>query len=219
MRSMKDIFQDRNKELENEIEQYLVCLQKASMTFCEGIKDYIKNKDRFEERVRLVSESEHEADEHLKNIKFILYKYNLIPDLSADILELMDSMDDIGDITKQVLMDLDVERPIISDDIAKDYIEIAKVSLKAVEALIGGVRLFFTKVKSIDDYICKVYFYESEVDKLEEVVKRKLFQENKTLDLSQKNHVKYFIHKTAELSDIAERMAIKLSVFKFKRGI
>lgn len=217
---MKDIFMDRNKELENEIEQYLCCLHNGAMIFYEGIKDYIYNhEERFEERVRAVIEHEKEADEHLKNLKFTLYRYNLIPDLSADILELMDAMDDIGDVSKQVLSDLEVERPCIEGDIKEDFIEIGKISLKAVEALMGGVRLFFTQVKTIDDYISKVYFYESEVDKLEEILKTKIFKENKTLNLSEKMHLKYFVHKTAALSDIAEQMAIKLSVFKFKRGI
>ncbi|PKM65757.1 MAG: hypothetical protein CVU95_14325 [Firmicutes bacterium HGW-Firmicutes-2] len=219
-RSMKDIFLDRNKELENEIEEYLCCLHNGAMIFYEGIKDYIhKNDKRFKERVRAVIEHEKEADGHLKNLKFTLYRYNLIPDLSADILELMDAMDDISDVSKQVLLDLDIERPYMEDEFSEDFIEIAKISLKAVEALMGGVRLFFTHVKTIDDYISKVYFYESEVDKLEEVLKTKIFQNSETLDLSQKMHLSYFVKKTAALSDIAEQMAIKLSVFKFKRGI
>ncbi|PKM51357.1 MAG: hypothetical protein CVV02_07060 [Firmicutes bacterium HGW-Firmicutes-7] len=217
---MKDIFQDRNKELENEIEQYLCCLHNGAMTFYEGIKDYIHNNDqRFKERVKVVIDHERDADEHLKNLKFILYRYNLIPDLSADILELMDAMDDIGDVSKQVLLDLEVEKPKIEGEIKEDFIEIAKISLKAVETLMGGVRVFFTQVKTIEDYISKVYFYESEVDKLEHELKIKIFGNSECLNLSEKMHLRYFAQKTARLSDIAEEMAIKLSVFKFKRGI
>ncbi len=51
----------------------------------------------------MIKEQEKEADEHLVNIKYVLFKYNLVPDLSADILELMDSMDDINDISKEIL--------------------------------------------------------------------------------------------------------------------
>lgn len=215
-----NIFQDRNKELELEIDLYLNSLQKGAMTFYEGTNDYLANNcQQFEERVKSVVEQESEADEHLKNLKFILYRYNLIPDLSADILELMDSMDDIGDISKEMLLDLQVEQPKIGEDFKEDFSMIAKTSLKAVETLIRGVRVYFTQYKTIEDYISKVYFYESEVDKLEYNLKIKIFADKDLFNLSEKMHQRYFAQKTARLSDIAEETAIKLSVFRFKRGI
>lgn len=215
-----NIFQDRNKELELEIDLYLNCLHKGAMTFYEGMKDYMSdNTQGFDERIKVVIEQEYEADEHLKSLKFILYRYNLIPDLSADILELMDSMDDIGDLAKQVLLDLQIEQPKIDDEFKADFILIARTSLKAVEALIRGVRVYFSEYKTIEDYISKVYFYESEVDKLEFNLKSKIFANKDQLRLSEKIHQRYFVTKTASMSDVAEQMAIKLSVFKFKRGI
>lgn len=214
------IFQDRNKELEQEIDLYLNCLQQGAMSFYEGVKDYMAgNTKQFNERIKCVVEQESEADEHLKNLKFTLYRYNLIPDLSADILELMDSMDDINDIAKETLLDLKVERPVFDEDIKEDFNLIAKKSLKAVEALIRGVRVYFTQFKTIEDYISKVYFYESEVDKLEQNLKVKIFSDDSQRTLYEKMHQRYFAQKTARLSDVAEAMAIKLSVFRFKRGI
>ncbi len=214
------IFQDRSRELEIEIDQYLTCLYNASMTFNEGVKDYMNGNDQhFEERVKVVMNHEKEADDRLKNLKFILYRYNLIPDLSTDILELMDSMDDIGDVSKQVLLDLQVEQPKVDEEFIQDFLLIAKTSLRAVETLIGGVRVFFTQVKTIEDYISKIYFYESEVDQLEHELKIKIFGKKEDLNLSEKMHLGSFAEKISELSDIAEKIAIKLSVFKFKRGI
>lgn len=214
------IFQDRSRELEIEIDQYLTCLYNASMTFNEGVKDYMNgNYKHFEERVKVVMNHEKEADDRLKNLKFILYRYNLIPDLSTDILELMDSMDDIGDVSKQVLLDLQVEQPKVDEEFIQDFLLIAKTSVRAVETLIGGVRVFFTQVKTIEDYISKIYFYESEVDQLEHELKIKIFGKKEDLNLSEKMHLGSFAEKISQLSDIAEKIAIKLSVFKFKRGI
>lgn len=215
-----NIFQDRNKDLELEIDMYLNCLHKGAMTFYEGIKDYMKdNTGQFEERIKVVVEQESEADEHLKSLKFILYRYNLIPDLSADILELMDSMDDIGDLSKQILLDLQIEQPKINNEFKEDFILIARTSLKAVESLLRGVRVYFSEYKTIEDYISKVYFYESEVDKMEFNLKSKIFADKDQLKLSEKMHQRYFVTKAASMSDVAEQMAIKLSVFRFKRGI
>lgn len=215
-----NIIKDRNKELEIEIEQYLNCLQKGVLTFYLGVKDYMANNtEQFESRIIEVSEHENDADDHLKNLKFILFRYNLVPDISADIMELMDAMDDLSDISKEVLLGLQVEKPVIDNELKEDFIMIAKNSKKAAETLIKAVRIYFTHFNSIEDYISKVYYYESEVDKLFHKLRVKLFAndiDRSTYDLF---HQRYFAQEMALLSDIAEEMASKLSVFRFKRGI
>ena len=51
------IFQDRNKELEIEMDLYLNCLQKGVMTFNEGIKDFMDdNEGQFDERIKSIIE-------------------------------------------------------------------------------------------------------------------------------------------------------------------
>lgn len=213
------IFKNRNQELENEIELYLDSLHNASLLFYEGIKDYLDNDEGFSNRVKDCAEFEREADEHLKNIKFVLYKYNLIPDLSADILELMDACDDIGDISKEVLLDLQAECPKIEEDMKPLFREIAKLSQKSAESVIGGVRFYLTQMRTIDENLNKVYFYESEVDKLQHDLKKVIYQDDCELEYAHKIHLSYYVKKCARLSDICEGIALVLSVFQFKRGI
>jgi len=216
---MQKLFHDYNKDLEHEIELYISSLHKAALTFYEGMKDYLfENEERFHERVHHTNEMEREADQHLKNLKFLLYKYNLIPDLSADILELMDALDDVADVSKAVMLDLELEKPEILEAYRQDFKEIAKRSLRCTEALLTGVRVFFTQIKAIEEHVEKVYFYEKEVDRMEYQLKKKIF-ENASLDLAQKMHLKEFVKRTAALSNISEDVALKLAVFKFKRGI
>ena len=50
-------------------------------------------------------------------------------------------------------------------------------------------------------------------------LKSKIFADKDQLKLSEKMHQRYFVTKAASMSDVAEQMAIKLSVFRFKRGI
>ena len=214
------IFKDRNKELEMEIDLYLNSLQKGSNTFLEGVKSYLRDEiEQFNERVKLITEQEKEADEHLVNIKYVLFRYNLIPDLSADILELMDSMDDINDISKEVLLNLQVIKPNVDPLIIDDFGHIAKKSNKAVETLIKGVRLYLTEFRTVEDYITKTNLYESEVDTLLHNVKVKIFGDQIKCTLSEKLLLDKFADELAALSDIAEKIASKLSVFRFKRSI
>lgn len=213
------IFRNRNQELENEIELYLDSLHNTCLYYNEGIKNYLDNDEQFLNRVNDCSEQERQADEHLRNIKYILYRYNLLPNLSADILELMDACDDIGDISKAVLLDLDAESPEIDGDMKQIYREIAKLCTKSAETVISGIRFYLTQMNSIDERINKVYFYESEVDKLQHELKKLIYREDNNLEYAHKIHLTYFVKKCGELSDICEGIAIKLSVFQFKRGI
>ena len=217
---MKKIFSDRDKELEEEIEIYLCSLSNAAMFFYEGIKDYVENNnERFSERLKEVTDAEKEADAHLKKLKFSLYKYNLIPDFSGDVLQLMDSMDNIADKSKHVLLQLSIESPMIYDFAKKGFTDMAKTSLKCAEALVCAVRLFFTQIKMVDDYINKICFYEKEADYLEEKLKRAIYNSEEILHLSERMHLRYFVNEIAELSDIAEGIAHMLAVFKIKRSI
>jgi len=214
------IFKDRNKQLELEIELYLNSLQKGANTFLEGVKAYLRDEtEHFVEHTKMIKEQEKEADEHLVNIKYFLFRYNLIPNLSADILELMDSMDDINDISKRILLDLQVIRPRIDSSLVDDFGHIAKKSKKAAETLIKAVRIYFTEFKTIEDYITKVNLFESEADLLLHELKVKIFDDKLNCSLSEKMLLSSFAAEFAKLSDLAETIASKLSVFRFKRSI
>jgi len=214
------IFQNRNKELEMEMDIYLNYLQKGANTFLEGVKSYLRGEtQQFIERIKSVIEQESDADEHLRNLKYVLFKYNLIPDLSADILELIDSMDDICDISKEVLLNLQVIQPKIDSSLVDDFGHIAKKSKQAAETLINGVRIYFTKFMTIEDYVTKVKLYEHEVDMLQHALKVKIFSEENKDTLAEKMLLQNFADEIAKLSDQAELVANKLFVFKFKRSM
>lgn len=214
------IFKDRNKELEMELDLFLNCLQKGANTFLEGVKSYLRNEEQqFDDRIKLIIEQEKEADEHLVNIKYVLFRYNLIPDLSADILDLVDSMDDINDIAKESLLNLQVVKPKIGENMVDDYGHIAKKSKIAAETLIKGVRIYFTEFKTVEDYITKVNLFESEVDTLLHALKIKIYDENNSISLCEKLVLQNFADEMAKLSDLSEEIASKLAVFRFKRSI
>jgi len=214
------LFKDRNKELELEMDLYLNSLQTGSNTFLEGVKAYLRNEtEKFNERIKTVTEQEKVADEHLVNIKYVLFKYNLVPDLSADILELMETMDDINDVAKETLSELQVIKPEIPSSLVDDFGHIAKKSNKAVESLIMGVRIYLTEFSTVEDYITKTNLFESEVDTLLHDLKMKIFDEQLDRTFGEKLVLNKFADQIAELSDIAEKVARKLSVFRFKRSI
>lgn len=217
---VRNMFQNKTKSTEEEIEQYMDMISKAVLIFKEGVKEFFRDKEeRLENRCEEISTVERDADERLNVIKYNLYTYMLIPDSRKDVLELLNDMDDIVDTTKQVLLQLSIEDPYIPDFLRDNFLELAEASYNAVDELIRGVRAFFNEIKMVNDYVNKVSFYEKEADKLEEKIKRKTFGTDEIADLSRKMHIRYFAGKIALLSDKAEAIGQNLLIYSAKRAI
>ena len=70
----------------------------------------------------------------------------------------------------------------------------------------------------VNDYSHKVYFYEKEVDMVSDRIKRQVFRRD-DLDLCHKMHLRYFALHIENLSDEAEKVADRLSIYTIKRSI
>lgn len=216
---MKNPLLNKSKVLVDEIEQYLACISHSAMLFFEAIKDFFTGEEElFEKRLEEISRIEKEADNYLKSIRQKLYSYRLIPDSRADVLELLDAMDDFVDIAKQTLVQLCIEKPKGLNSSKEDFLVMTRSSQYAVEELVRGVRVFFFNPRMLDEYVKKVYMHEKEVDELEESIKRSVFTLTE-MDLAHKVQVRYFVEKIALLSDKAEEIAKNLLIYKIKRTI
>lgn len=217
---MKKIFPNRNRELEDEVNAYLTAVVKSGLIYRRGVRDYLNGDETaFEGRLLEMNAIEQEADDRLRQVKYKLYAYNLIPDASGDILELADSLDDLVDTAKHTLEHLSIERPVFPDFVMQPFLELTELSSQAADELLNGVRSFFGNTGLVEDFVTKVNFYENETDKKEEVIARMVFQSEAITRLSHKVHLRYFIQQVAAISDIAEDVALKLSVFQLKRKL
>lgn len=217
---MKKLFSDKSQELDNEIAAYLKAVTRGGLIYKEGIKDYLHGREKdFELRRAAMFEVEQLADNHLREIKRKLYAYNLIPDASGDILELTDSLDELVDIANHTLQQLSIERPFIPEEIRDPFQELMLVSCEAAEELIKGVWSFFQNTGMVEDYVARASFYESETDKKEDAIARLVFQSTSLEKLSQKMHLRFFIQQVTLISDVAEGIGLKLSVFQLKRQL
>jgi len=217
---MNSIFSSKTKRLEAEIEGFLDRVSTSSLVFLEGVRSYIKgNMERFEQYNTEMHELESEADMMRRDIKHQLYTYMLIPESRGDVLGLLETLDDVIDICEKVLEQFSVEMPEIPQQLRSGYVELAELSSKAMEELVKGTRAFFKEIKMVNDYINKVHFYEHEVDKVEENLKRIAFRTEEITDFSKRVHMRYFIEKIAAVSDTAETVAERLAVYAIKRRL
>ncbi len=214
---MAKIFMNRNKQLEEYINEYLDLVSRTGLIFYEAIKSYIdEDEERFDEKFITITKMESEADEKRRSIKHKLYTYMLIPESRGDVLGLLENMDGIVDCCEKTVERFSIECPEIPEFVQHQFIDLAKFSRKTVEEVVKASRSFFKEIDLVEDFINKVHFYEHEADDVEEKLKRTVFQ-SKIKKFSRKVHLRYFAEKISMISDEAEEVAERLSVYAIKR--
>lgn len=218
---MAHILFGRSQELETEIAEYLDLVSQGALTFKRDLKRYVRKEfEIFEEALIDIKEIENNADDHQKNIKYKLYKYMLIPDSRADVLNIVEEIDTITDLAKEVIYEISIEKPKIPVNLESDFLELVENSAKAVDMLVKAVRAFFQEISQVNNYVNKVHFFEHQVDKNEERIKRKIFSEEcQEIEIAYKMQLRYFIEEIAALSDQAEMVSEDISVAAIKRKI
>ena len=208
-----------SKSLQASVDEYLNSVSQGVLVFNMGVKNYVdKDKTSFESHLETIDQLERKADNLRRNIENNLYSQSLIPDHRGDVLGLLESIDNIIDMAKKTLIQFAVEMPFIPEDISDEFKKLADLILEASEHVVKASRAFFQDVRMVNDHNHKVYFYEKEADKLSDRIKRKIFRSTE-LDLSQKMHLRYFALHIERISDEAERVADRLSIYAIKRSI
>ncbi len=211
---------NRSKQLMSEIDGFWDTMSKAALVFRAGVNDYFnKRPERLKTRLEEIDNLEGEADALRRNIKQQLYSQMLIPESRGDVLALLETSDNTIDRTKKILNSLDIEKPDIPAFLVADFIELAEASANAMDEMVKAARAFFSDLKIIHDFINKVYFYEHEADKLEAHIKRKAFESSEIKELSRKVQIRYFAEKISSLSDDAEAVCERLTIYAIKRSI
>lgn len=214
---MKIFLLKQSKVLERQIDDFLDTLSRGSIVFRNGIGEYLEGEmEPFEGSIETIGKLENRADDLRRSVETQLYTHSLIPENRGDVLALLENMDEIINAEKKTLNQFSVEMPDIPGEYDKEYLALADVCVNAVEALIASARAFFMDFNVVKNHLHKVYFYEKEADRISDRLKRRVFRSD--LDLSRKNHLRYFALHIETVSDLAENVADRLSISTIKRG-
>lgn len=216
---MNSIFK-KSIELSMKIEKFMDVISNSLLLFEKVINAYlIDDQETFEEILTRICALESEADELETEIKVTLYKYMLLPDARADVLSLVKSLDDIIDATEEITKDFNIQKPKFPKELHHDILKITRDTIASAESLILATRSFFTEVHLVSSQISKIKFYEHEVDILEDKLGDLIFNSGIITELAEKMQLNEFVGKIASISDDAEIIADKLTIFTIKREI
>jgi uncharacterized protein len=214
---MPSIFEG-TRELTAKIDSFLDAISEGAIVFQEGIANYMSGEvEKFEQSFATMQALENRADELRRTVENQLYRYSLIPESRGDVLDLLETMDDVINTAKNTMSLFMVERPEMIPELEQDWISLSQGAARTAEAVVLAARAFFRDPRSVTDHLHKVYFYEKESDTVAMDLKRKVFETD--LELARKIHLRYFALNIDRVSDAAEDVADRLSIYAIKRTI
>lgn len=205
------------KTLINGIDLFLDTIMQGVPEFTDGLGNYLNHDENtFQLNLSKLKELEGRADDLRRDIEDKLYRHSLIPQHRGDVLALMENLDDIIDLLKEVMFLFDVERPDIPVIFHSGFINLAEKTSGSVKDIVSSTKIFFRDPLNVKAGLVKVYTFEKEADKLALNLKRSIYS-NTGLDLSQKNHLRYFAFNIDSIADKAESVADMLSIYAIKQ--
>jgi len=211
------VFTRTTKNLIIKIEEFFDNIDLGLLVFREAIKAYLdKDMEAFERHLLKVDSLESHADKLQRTIENEMITHSILPQHRAEVSTLIDELDEIIDALKSSLNEFNIERPDIPSSLNKNFISLTETSVSAAEELIPAARAFFKAPYTVREKLLKVYYFESETDKISYSTKKIIFQEMKELDLAHKAHLRYIIHHLENISDLAQKAADLLSGMAIK---
>jgi predicted phosphate transport protein (TIGR00153 family) len=204
-------------EIAAQIDDYLDFISQSMVVFSQGLDSYLTAKEtEFKEQLAQIAKLESSADARRRNVENHLYQHSLIPEHRGDVLGVLETADHVIDTAKKTLFQFDVERPEIPPELHEDFRLLTSSSVNCAEMLVQATRAFFKDIKAVKNYLHKVYYFEKEADRISDNIKRKIFRRD--MELSRKIHLRYFTLHIEQISDRAEEVADRLSIYTIKRS-
>jgi uncharacterized protein len=211
------VFTRTTKNLIIKIDEFFDDIDLGLLVFREGIKAYLdKDMETFRRHLQKVESLENNADRLQREIENEMITHSILPQHRSEVSTLIDELDEIIDAIKSSMNEINIEMPEIPSSLNKNFISIAETSINAAEELIPAARAYFKAPYTVREKLLKVYYFESETDKLSFSTKRIIFQEMPNLDLAHKAHLRYIIHHIENISDLAQTAADLLSGMAIK---
>jgi len=211
------VFTGTTKKLILKIDEFFDNIELGLLVFREGIKSYLdKDMESFARHLQKVETLENNADNLQRTIENEMITHSILPQHREEVIKLIEELDEIIDSAKSSLNEIYIEMPDIPPILNKDFISLTETSVNAAEELIPAVRAYFKAPYTVREKLLKVYYFESETDKISMNTKRRIFQEMKEIDLAHKAHLRYIVHHIENISDEAQKAADLLSAMAIK---
>ena len=207
------------KALESKIDMFHDKVIDSAMTFKKSVREYLNagRSDEFKKVNKQLRQIEHDADQLRRDIENRLYSQNLIPDLRANVLEMVENLDLVINRFDEVSYQFYIEQPEIPEIYFSRITDLVEQVTDCAENMSIASRSFFRDLSLVRDYSQKVYFLEHETDLTSGRLKKSIFDSD--IPLANKLQLSTIIDEIENIADLAEDSIDRLLIFTIKRDI
>lgn len=203
----------------SDLDSFLDYLDECVLIYKSGIKNYLEgNKKDFDDNLENITKLRDTSTDLRRTIENELYTYSLVTDQRVEIMQLLERLDMIINLLHKNLWQYEIEIPFFPSELNVDFLKLVEITGLAVEGTIQATRDYFKAPRFVNEKTHRIYFFEKEVSKLAQSIKRRVFHEMDNFKLSQKFHLRYFALHVEELAEVSVRVADHLSIMVIKHN-
>ncbi len=217
------VFFTKHLEIHDQILEHLDKCILCHERFTEYVEDILR--DGSEQKafvyVKKISEIETEADTIRRRIVKELLKGNLLPQTRLDVLYLIEKIDEIANESEEIIREVYLQALEIEEVYLERIIDINKETKVQLKTLRLTVDKIFSDIWSenvkLSELLIEVDANESRVDVIEQSVIKDIYRSG--LSLAEKNQLRYFAVKFANISNLAEDISDLLERIMISRKV
>ena len=207
------------KQSIKDLDTYLANLDECSLVFKNGVKHYLDgSSEEFQEKLKAITSLRDATTELRRNIENEFYSLPMLRENRVDIMQLLELLDKIADLLFKNLWQYEIEVPFFPAELTLNFLKLIEISSLTVEGCLEAAKNYFRDSRHVTDKVHRIYYFEKEVMKEAQSIKRQVFHEMENLKLSQKFHLRYFTLHVEELAEEAVRVADLLSIMVIKQN-
>lgn len=212
------MFWGKGREIGNRIDYFLQAVNDCAELFKDFFYRFLKgdNLEQLADLVTLVREAESRCDELRHDIETRLFEGALMPAARGDIFNVLETTDKVPNKMESVCDMVYLQGMKAPEFIREDMKLLVDRTMDCTRALTEALKSMFRDAHHAKELTTAVSERESEVDKVERDMVKKLFQ-REDLQLAEKMHLRELITQITAISDRAENAADRIEIMAVKR--
>lgn len=202
-----------------DLDTYMAHLDECSLVFKNGVKNFLDGSSaEFQENLQTMTTLRDTTTELRRNIENEFYSLAMLRENRVDIMQLVELLDKIADLLFKNLWQYEIEVPFFPAEMTVDFLKLIEIASLTVEGSVEAAKNYFRDPRHVTDKVHRIYYFEKEVMKQAQAIKRQVFHEMENMKLSQKFHLRYFTLHVEELAEEAVKVADLLSIMVIKQN-
>ncbi len=206
----------KGKLVEEKIYEYLDEIKEAKVVFKKLMENYLGGKKKIKgKESKEVHSFEAKADDIRRDIEQLLYGKVLLPEFRRDILNLLEVLDKMPNKCESIIFMIELQNMKVPSILKKDTLELVEINARAVDKVVEAIKVLLENPKDVDSIVEEIDRIESESDKKEREMIKKLFS-SRSIDKADKILLKELILEIGSISDYGENIGDVITILNIK---